>query len=90
MLRPALLIAMALCTLGCGAANNPGQANAEAIARRWVASQGVHDPVEASYHAEPRGGGWSVLIEYHPETPGSHTMLLIDPKGRISEVNPGA
>jgi hypothetical protein len=90
MHRLAIASVMVLSAIGCGSANTPGQVRAEAIARKWVASQGHHDPDEATYRVEPRNGGWSILIEYQPTTPGSHTALEIDASGRVAEVHPGA
>jgi hypothetical protein len=81
---------MALSALGCSADKTPGQANAEAIARKWVASVGVRDPDKATYEAEPRDSGWWVSIQYLPPTVGAHTDLEIDANGQVIVVHPGA
>jgi hypothetical protein len=80
MYRLVLFLAAALSTVGCGSAKSPGQAAAEAVARKWVASQGYHDPEAAEYDVEPWHGGWSVLINYLPSTPGDHTLLHQRPR----------
>jgi hypothetical protein len=58
-------------------------------ARQWVIDQGG-DPSSSEFSAESDGAGWSVLIQRLPPTPGAHTFLRIDSKGKVIEVIPGA
>lgn len=65
-----------------------GEAKALEAAKQWVKDEGL-DLSAHEFSATPDGKGWSVLIEYQPPTPGSHTILQIDSLGKIIEVIPG-
>jgi hypothetical protein len=91
--RQSLLVLMfGLLLLGCASKSQPtrpGEAAALKAAQKWMETQGI-DANAVELRAEPSGSDWIVLIEVRPATPGGHTTLRIDSKGKVLEVIPGA
>lgn len=94
-MRPNAILIIGVLLTGCtdGLTSEPkvsiGQASALKAARQWVSEQGV-DSSSCDFSIDPDGTDWSVLIEYQPPTPGGHTILKVDSRGKVIEVIPGA